>query len=99
MESNGKWGYIDKTGNWAIQPQFDQAGLWGSGITRVRVGDHYGFIDQRGKWVVEPIFINAGNFVDDLALVYEGNTLGYINKKGKYVWRSKVNEAYTTISQ
>jgi len=33
----GVWGYIDTTGNWAIEPQFDYAGDFSEGLTAVEV--------------------------------------------------------------
>ena len=34
--SAGKWGYIDKTGNFIIQPQFDEASDFKDGTAFVR---------------------------------------------------------------
>ena len=37
---NGKWGYIDKSGKFAINPQFDEAGMYSDGMALIRIGDH-----------------------------------------------------------
>ncbi|HIO50419.1 TPA: WG repeat-containing protein [Candidatus Poribacteria bacterium] len=37
--------YIDKTGKYVINPQFDSAGNFSEGLAPVRIGD-----DKTGKW-------------------------------------------------
>ena len=41
----GKYGYIDKTGQMIITPQFDYADAFSEGLTRVGIGDA-----NAGKW-------------------------------------------------
>jgi hypothetical protein len=41
-----KWGFIDKTGNLVIQPQFDEASEFSEGLARVRIGDKWGFVSR-----------------------------------------------------
>lgn len=43
VKSGDKWGYIDKTGKYVINPQFDSASPFSdNGLARVEVGDKYG---------------------------------------------------------
>lgn len=42
---NRKWGYIDRVGEWAIEPQFDQAEDFIGGLARV---NDYEYINRRG---------------------------------------------------
>lgn len=51
---NGKHGYIDKTGKYVINPQFDLAGEFSEGLSGVKIGDKWGFIDKIGKYVWNP---------------------------------------------
>ena len=56
----GKCGYIDITGKYVIEPQFDYADdFTDNGLARVRIGDwetgKYGYIDITGKYVIEPV--------------------------------------------
>gem|GEM_PF-5149168 len=54
-----KWGFIDKTGKFAINPQFGWAEPFSHGIARVWLEwaegtGRYGCIDQSGHYVWEP---------------------------------------------
>ena len=63
---NGKWGYIDSTGQWAIPPQYDEAGDFRGDYAVASMlpdsadpEDEYaetldGIIDLSGAWVLEP---------------------------------------------
>jgi WG containing repeat len=69
-----KYGFLDKTGNYAISPQFDQAEDFHEGLARVgitktesdpkhpqkpRSTTYYGYVDKTGKFIVPPKFLNA----------------------------------------
>jgi hypothetical protein len=47
------WGYINQTGKFVIQPQFDAAERFHRGIARVVKGDFRGHIDRRLKAVID----------------------------------------------
>jgi hypothetical protein len=72
-----KYGYLDKTGTWAIEPQFDFAKDFSEGRAVVFmdvVNDaanpgRDGYIDKAGKMVVEPQYFWADPFSGGLALV------------------------------
>jgi hypothetical protein len=49
-----RFGYIDKTGKFAINPQFDRAGDFEQGLAPVWVGGRQGYIDKNGKYVWSP---------------------------------------------
>ena len=38
-KSDGKYGFIDKTGKYVINPQFDDAEAFSEGLARVWIGD------------------------------------------------------------
>jgi len=44
-DKTGKWGFIDKQGKFAINPQFDAAFVVSEGLAAVRLGD-----SQTGQW-------------------------------------------------
>jgi hypothetical protein len=48
------FGYIDLTGKWAIEPQFDQCMPFQNGLAEVQRGDWYGLIDTAGKFIWGP---------------------------------------------
>ena len=69
IQQNGKWGYIDRSGELVIKPQFDSAESFADGLALVRypprkkplkpgekepeLVEGVGFIDQTGKVVIE----------------------------------------------
>jgi hypothetical protein len=42
--SGGKWGYLRRTGSWAVKPQFEKAGDFRNGVAKVKLGDKEGYI-------------------------------------------------------
>jgi len=82
---NGKYGYINKSAQMTIQPQFDRAEPFTEGYAAVRIDSHWGYIDKSGKLVIAPQYDLADPFSDGVALVGSGAHLGYIDKNGKYV--------------
>jgi WG containing repeat len=52
--ASGKWGYLDETGKVVIEPQFDKAGDFESGLAQVEVQGRFGYIDRDGQYVWNP---------------------------------------------
>ncbi len=52
VKLNGKWGYIDKTGQEVVPCKYDDAGDFNQGLARVERDDKWGYIDQTGREVV-----------------------------------------------
>jgi len=80
------WGYMDKTGNIAITPQFEMAFAFSEGLAAVMKDDLWGFIDRTGSIVIENTYQRAYTFSDGLALVSTDNqNYYYIDKTGRIV--------------
>jgi hypothetical protein len=88
---HSKWGYLDKRGNWAIQPQFDTAADFSENLAAVslrgqgRDRDQWGYIDKVGKFVIPVQFDRALPFAKGLAKVKTSNGWRYIDKQGNFV--------------
>ncbi|MBP5241278.1 MAG: WG repeat-containing protein, partial [Bacteroidales bacterium] len=54
IDVGGDWGFMDKTGNVVIEPQFTEAGDFSEGLAKVSVDWKWGYIDQTGKFVIKP---------------------------------------------
>ena len=78
------WGFADKSGKLVINPQFERAEPFVSGLAEVRL-DKWGYVNVSGKMVVSPQFDKTGPFSDGLAAVVVGGRCGYVNPEGKYV--------------
>ena len=49
-----KWGYIDRSGNFVIPPQFEDAHQVIDGLAEVKSGGGTGVINSTGAWVWKP---------------------------------------------
>jgi len=54
--AEGKFGFIDKTGQWKIKPEYSGADNFKNGYARVAKNNLWGFIDVNGKVIVQPTF-------------------------------------------
>lgn len=56
VKDHYKYGYIDKTGRFAIPPRFDYVCRFRGDLAAVRVDRKWGYIDRTGKFVITPRF-------------------------------------------
>jgi len=92
--SGGKWGYIDTTGKWVIDPQFEGAKNFGDGLAPVTVGGRTGYINEKGRFVVNPQYDpetlgSLNEFYDGYARFASGGKVGFIDTKGRVVSDAK----------
>ena len=94
---DGKIGFIDKTGNFVIQPQFSVGhGLFEhgfhEGLAAVGVGSgrqqRFGYIDRTGTFVIQPKFLGAMRFSEGMAAVIFEHYISLADM-GKYAPRTK----------
>lgn len=53
---NGLYGYINRNGDFIIEPQLEAVTDFNEGVARVRLGGKYGLLNPAGEWVVRPKF-------------------------------------------
>jgi GYF domain 2/WG containing repeat len=81
-----KIGYIDRTGNQVIKPQFSKARVFSEGLAAVKRRDEkWGYIDKTGKMVIEPEFDSASPFKDGKASVTLDGNEKMIDRTGHVV--------------
>lgn len=94
VDVDGKYGYIDKTGKFVIEPQFSYAGSFSDGLALFSDGKGgLGYIDKKGKVVIKPKYEWAYSFSEGLAAVclkngdesLENRKYYYIDKNEKMV--------------
>ncbi|MFD2328862.1 WG repeat-containing protein [Cohnella sp. GCM10020058] len=84
-------GYIDRTGKFAIAPQFETATAFSEGLAIAVQNGKTGYIDRQGKWVIKPTYAPGwtGDFHEGYARVMVQENGGYrsflIDKTGKAV--------------
>lgn len=83
-----KYGFIDRTGETVIEPNYDLTFHFSEGLAAVMVRGKWGYIDTTGKMVIQPMPLKrAEDFHHGLAFVStRDGKYGYIDKSGKYVW-------------
>ena len=97
--TNGRWGFIDETGKYVIEPKFVTVRSFSEGLAAVvfkeneSVNHTVGYIDQSGRVVIPPQFsgdsgVDVRGFSEGLAAVMmfkDRQLWGYIDKSGKFV--------------
>lgn len=99
-EKTWKYGYINQSGEYVIEPKFTNAEKFSkNGLAFVGDSEtgNIGYIDTKGNWAIEPIYKKGLSFGNNgLAFVSkDGIFWGLINEKGDYVVEPKfmnVNE-------
>lgn len=94
-------GYIDKTGEWVVEPKYRNAGYFYEGRAWVANQDErVGFIDRLGREVVDLQYVTVGNFQDGMAMVgiqngrTRGILAGFIDKSGREVVKPQYEEVF-----
>jgi len=68
---NGKYGYVNKNGEYVVNPQFDDANdFTAAGLAAVLVNDKYGYVDKTGQYAINPQFEAQKTFNGDYYLSY-----------------------------
>ena len=61
----GRWGFVNKSGEIVINPQFDRAEGFAEGLAPVKMG-RWGYVDPAGKVAINPQFDRADSFSEGL---------------------------------
>lgn len=83
---NGKWGFINNSGNMVIEPDYDEARDFSYGFAAVRQGTTWGYVSEETKTLVIPTTLSvAGDFSGGLAPAQLlGEKYGFINTSGEF---------------
>jgi len=84
------WGYINKKGDYVIQPKFHHGAEFFEGLAAVGMRDddfdmYYGFINKKGKLIIDFVFNEVSDYSEGLVAVRQGYHWGYLDKRGKAV--------------
>lgn len=83
-----RYGFIDKTGRFVIEPQYEEVGDFHEGLAWTKLGGKFKYIDKYGKTVLEPDekCISVGSFHEGLANIYINRSrMEIIDKTGRQV--------------
>lgn len=93
-----KYGFINKSGQFVIDPIFDNAFSFDGGIAAVEIGGKWGYIDKAGCVVVEPLYEEVSCcFSEGLAWVLRDNQYFFVDKNGNEVIGPIETSDYTEV--
>ena len=92
-EETTKYGFVDKEGQVAINPQFLACRSFSEGFAAFKNKDEkWGYIDKEGKIVINPQFDGVSSFRHGSAVVSNGESSGTIGTDGKFVINPQFDE-------
>ncbi len=96
LEKDGKYGFIDKKGEWLLKPQFDMANVLDDNTGFVVKEGKYGIIDKNGKWIFESDTEFFSNFSENmLPITNTDDKYGYVNQANEMVIPFEFDYAYS----
>jgi hypothetical protein len=82
-KENGKWGYVNTDGQWAINPIYDVTDGFSEGLATVRLGTENLVIDHTGATRIRKECQEISGFIDGMAIaVYPNNRSELIDNRG-----------------
>ncbi len=97
VKKNGLWGYINSSGELAIDYQYTQqyVGAFSDGLVRVSTMGKYGFVDEDNSIVIPLEYAYAREYKHGLIPVKVGEKWGYIDRDNNVVVDFIYEAAYT----
>lgn len=81
------WGFIDPSGQFVIEPKFDDARDFSEGLAAANLNGKWGYINQKGSLVIPHIFQICGDFSEGKAVVRDfDNKTKVIDPKGRVLF-------------
>ena len=94
-----RWGFINREGEFIINPQFESADFFSDGLARVRSGGRMGYINKRGEFVIPAAFRDGTPFNDGAAFVVsDGGHPTAIDREGNVLFILSAAEHVSVFS-
>lgn len=96
---DGKYGFINTSGQVVVNPKFDWADTLSEGLAAVKMGEKWGYVDEKGVFVIKPQFDYANSFVEGMASVLIIDEISrqkqwtFIDNAGKMISSPKFDDA------
>lgn len=86
-DAGGKVGFIDRKGNWVIQPLYEAGHEFDpvSGLAKVKSGETYFYVRKNGETLKVADSQSWGNYSEGLARGEKGARFGFYDAKGMWV--------------
>lgn len=89
---SGKYGFINKNGNWAIAYRFDAVNPFSEGLAAVKSMGKWGYVNQQDQVVIDPEFDSVGKFSKGFAVVKKNGESHLINCSGEILQGKKYDQ-------
>jgi hypothetical protein len=83
VRKDERFGYINKTGDFAIQPKYKVAKNFSDGLAAFEDNGKWGYINMKGDVVIPATFDEAKYFDSGISVVAKDKKWFYINKRAK----------------
>ena len=93
---DGKWGFINLTGQIIIPLRYEEVNVFTEGLANVKINGRWGYIDKADREVIPSRYENASVFDDGLAIVKINGLWETIDHTGATVAFSKTNRVCFT---
>jgi len=85
VKTDGKWAYVNKTGEIVNMDDAESWGNFNEGLARGKKGGKTGYYNNKGEWAIAPEFDGGRDFKNGFAAVKKGDTWGFIDKSGNWI--------------
>ena len=93
-QANGRWGFIDDSGTWVINPYMNDARDFAEGLARVKTtGWQWTFIDADGDVVIDTKYGEISDFSDGRARFEDDDQWGFLDTSGNEAITPQFSEA------
>ena len=82
QQVDGKFGYINTSGEWIISAEYADLSEFSEGLASFRKDESYGYIDTTGTITIDAQFDKAAAFENNEAVVAIDNQYGIIDRSG-----------------
>ena len=91
--ATGRYGLLDPSGRWVVEPRFSEVRLGREGRWAFQDGAKWGFLDAKGAVVIAPQFKTCSDFWNGLAAVALDGKWGFVDASGVMIIAAKYDYA------
>lgn len=85
VKFDGKYGFIEKNGNWYLEPKFDSISSFTKGFADSYENGKFGIINTKGKLVIPHKYDFIGIQNDNRFLILQNDKYNFVDLKGKLI--------------
>lgn len=91
---DGNFGFINTSGEWMIEPQFEEVRKFQDGLAAYKMNGLWGFVDRMGTKITAAQFEQVSDFRRGIATVKQSGKQNLIDRNGNFL----LTEGYDRIS-